>query len=63
VAAALEAPPTPFDERRGGLGLILPIARRVIEHHGGQLWSPPSEKAGFGSKSAVVLSIPVLAKG
>ena len=62
VAAALEAPPTPFDERRGGLGLILPIARRVIEHHGGQLWSPPSEKAGFGSKSAVVLSIPVLAK-
>jgi two-component system sensor histidine kinase SenX3 len=62
VAAALEAPPTPFDERRGGLGLILPIARRVIEHHGGQLWSPPSEKAGFGSKSAVVLSIPVLTK-
>jgi two-component system, OmpR family, sensor histidine kinase SenX3 len=62
IAAALEAPPTPFDERRGGLGLILPIARRVIEHHGGQLWSPPAEKAGFGSKSAVVLSIPVLTK-
>jgi two-component system, OmpR family, sensor histidine kinase SenX3 len=62
VAAALEAPPTAFDERRGGLGLMLPIARRVIEHHGGQLWSPPSERAGFGSKSAMVLSIPVLAK-
>jgi signal transduction histidine kinase len=62
LAAALAAPPTPFDERRGGLGLILPIARRVIEHHGGHLWSPPSEKAGFGSKSAVVLSIPIQSK-
>ena len=62
VAAAMAAPPTPFDDRRGGLGLILPIARRVVEHHGGQLWSPPSEKAGFGSKSAVVLSIPVQPK-
>jgi signal transduction histidine kinase len=59
VAVALNAPPAPFDERRGGLGLILPIARRVIEHHGGHLWSPPSEKFGVGSKGAVVLSIPV----
>jgi hypothetical protein len=62
AAAALDAPPTAFDERRGGLGLILPIARRVIEHHGGQLWSPPSERAGFGSKSAVVLSMPIQRK-
>jgi signal transduction histidine kinase len=59
VAAALEAPPTTFDDRRGGLGLMLPIARRVIEHHGGRLWSPPAEKAGLGSKSAVVLSVPI----
>jgi signal transduction histidine kinase len=62
VAAALEAPPTMFDDRRGGLGLLLPIARRVIERHGGRLWSPPSEKAGFGSKSAVLLSIPIRSK-
>jgi signal transduction histidine kinase len=62
AAAALDAPPTAFDERRGGLGLILPIARRVIEHHGGHLWSPPSEKAGFGSKGAVVLSMPIQPK-
>jgi signal transduction histidine kinase len=62
ITAATSAPPTPFDDRRGGLGLILPIARRVVERHGGQLWSPPSEKVGFGSKSAVVLSIRVRPK-
>jgi signal transduction histidine kinase len=59
IAGALAALPAPFDDKRGGLGLALPIARRVIERHGGRLWSPPSEKVGFGSKSAVVISMPV----
>jgi signal transduction histidine kinase len=59
VAGALAAPPTAFDEKRGGLGMALPIARRVIERHGGRLWSPPSQKQGFGSKSAVVISFPM----
>lgn len=30
-----------FNDTRGGMGLALPHARRVIEGHGGWLWSPP----------------------
>jgi signal transduction histidine kinase len=32
---------TAFEEFRGGVGFTLPIARRVIDAHDGQLWSPP----------------------
>jgi signal transduction histidine kinase len=31
---------TTFDEWRGGSGLSLPIARRIINAHGGTIWSP-----------------------
>jgi signal transduction histidine kinase len=40
VQAAYDRTPGPFDEKRGGMGLALPLARRVIEGHGGQVWAP-----------------------
>ena len=52
VAGARAAPPAPFDEKRGGLGLALPLARRVFEGHGGGIWAP----ADAGGEAAAVLA-------
>lgn len=38
-----------FDEWRGGLGLALPVGRRVIEAHGGAIWSAPGDVPRAGS--------------
>jgi signal transduction histidine kinase len=40
VQAAYDREPGPFYEERGGVGLALPLARRVIEGHGGRIWAP-----------------------
>ena len=37
---------TTFDEWRGGCGLSLAVARRVINAHGGQIWSPSDDVRG-----------------
>jgi signal transduction histidine kinase len=44
---------TTFDEWRGGCGLSLANARRVIEAHGGFIWSPRDE-----SKAAAAIEFP-----
>ena len=53
VQASYEAEPVPFDEKRGGLGLALPIARRIIDRHRGRIWSPA------GRRATVIISLPV----
>jgi two-component system, cell cycle sensor histidine kinase PleC len=47
---------SPFDEWRGGLGLALPVARRVVEAHGGALWSAPGERPRAGSALRIPLN-------
>ena len=42
-----------FDEWRGGNGLSLPLARRVIEAHHGRVWAPAQ-----GPRSAAVVVLP-----
>jgi signal transduction histidine kinase len=53
VQAAYDAEPVPFDQKRGGLGLALPIACRVIERHRGRIWSPA------GGRASAIVSLPL----
>ena len=52
-----------FNDLRGGLGLVLPLARRVIERHGGDIWSPaaasPADGGDHGVHGSAVISFPL----
>src|SRR5688572_16584427 len=54
--ASLSTSTPPFDEWRGGLGMALPVGRRVIEAHGGALWSAPGDLPRAGSAFRLPLS-------
>jgi signal transduction histidine kinase len=43
----------PFDRWRGGMGLSLPIAHRIVEAHHGNLWAMP------GSRATCALALPL----
>lgn len=57
AATAASAPRALLDEGRGGLGLGVPIARRVIDIHGGTVWSPASTQ-GTAIRGAIVIALP-----
>ena len=56
VDASEDAAPAPFDETRGGLGLSLPLARRILERHNGRVWAP----GGNAESKAAVVFLPVV---
>jgi signal transduction histidine kinase len=61
VQDAYERAPVAFEEKqRGGLGLALPLARRVIEGHGGRIWSPaPLGDDDSLKRGAAIISLPI----
>jgi signal transduction histidine kinase len=64
VQEAYDCKPGAFDDRRGGLGLALPLARRVIEGLGGRIWSPANTSGDADSpdplsRGSVIISFPL----
>jgi signal transduction histidine kinase len=58
VQRAYDAPRALFDDRRGGLGFLLPLALRIVERHGGEVWQPAvAETAKPGAGLIVALPI------
>jgi signal transduction histidine kinase len=57
IEQAARSRPAPLVEKRGGLGLALPIARRIIERQGGRVWSPSD--GAEASADAIIVSLPV----
>jgi signal transduction histidine kinase len=63
VQQTYDAAPRPLDELRGGLGLGMPLARRVIERYGGRTWTPDLAEGGVGERAGIVVSLPLRPTG
>ena len=62
VQPTYAAPRAPFDEKRGGLGLVVPIACRIVARYGGSVWSPAlagQSESGLTGRSALIISFPL----
>jgi signal transduction histidine kinase len=55
AAEVLKHQQMPFDRWRGGMGLSLPIAHRIVEAHQGSLWALP------GSRATCAMALPLSA--
>ena len=56
LAASRPVPPV-FDEWIGGLGFALPLARRMIEAHGGTVWSADGSQSRAASAARLPLRV------
>jgi K+-sensing histidine kinase KdpD len=63
VQEAYGRPRQSFDEKRGGMGLALPLARRVFEGHAGRLLAPQSSSTANGddpvSRGSAIVELPL----
>ena len=65
VQPSYDAPQAPFDEKRGGLGLVVPIACRIVARYGARVSSPAignQSESGVSGRSALVISFPLPAE-